>query len=198
MINSVKGICCGKFIRWNRYSQRSWNRYSQRSWAVISSSLPASILLSHPPHPLPLPPLTVHSSLWYLMSNLTTWEVFAAMLTSSRLCRAGSATNKLGAITIEILVKSILLWSLKWDTRSKNCSSRCRRKTMAGNLHYCVFTPPPASFSSFSLPLRLPNPFLSLPPSLLPLPFSPSLPSPSALLSLPPSPLLPFLSALLP
>lgn len=69
-------------------------------------------------------PLTVHSSRWYLMSSLTTWDVFAAMVTSSRLCRAGRATNRFGATTMEMFVRSILLVSLRWDTRSRNSSRR--------------------------------------------------------------------------
>lgn len=68
--------------------------------------------------------LTVHRRSWYLMRSLTMWEVLVAMATSSKVCLEGSLMNRLGAITMATLVRSILLVVECWVTFSKNWSNR--------------------------------------------------------------------------
>lgn len=69
--------------------------------------------------------LTVHKSLWYLMSSRTIWDVLVAMPISSRALREGSAMNRLGAITIETFTKSILLVPHFSIMFPRNTRSRC-------------------------------------------------------------------------
>ena len=92
---------------------------------------------------------TVHSSGWYLMSRRTTCDVLAAIITSSRLFRTGSATKRLGAITMATLVRSILLVSECWVTFSRNsikrwwvcvCVCVCEWYTLALNRRPCTYS----------------------------------------------------------
>lgn len=89
--------------------------------------------------------LTVHSIRWYLISNITIWEVLAAKATSSHpSLLAGRYRKRLGANTIDILVMSILVISLFIWIFSQNINRRCIIERLymyyvcVWTVYYCV------------------------------------------------------------